>query len=101
MGALDEKLRQAEETHLRLRAANPGSANLDEKAVLLREILSVLEEARCVLGNEAAASPALRQALLALRVDAEFHAGRQTEAEGYRNAADVLAAYQQLRRACP
>jgi hypothetical protein len=92
MPRLDD-LRAARRAHEALRAVPPSAENLAEKAALYRAVKAVLDAAQ-----EETDGGDLRRACLLLSIDAAFYAGF-SDAEGFREARDAWAQYDELERA--
>lgn len=96
--ALADRIVAARGTHARLRSVPVSADTLDEKRPLYDSIKGLFDELWQHLNetpNDNAAK-AVRSAIRGLTVDAEWHAGLQNEAEGYRDAADVTDQYRVL-----
>jgi hypothetical protein len=95
---LADRIAAAREIHVRLRSIPVSVATLDEKRPLYDSIKTTLDELWLLLNDvsESTTKKTLRSAIRALTVDAEFFAGLQNEAEGYREEGDVTQQYNVL-----
>ena len=99
MNVLDQIL-AAREAHEKLRASPPARATLGPKGEQYRLVKAVLDRLWEAAGRpDAMASTAdIRRAVGRLTTDAEYYAGL-SDAEGFRDPAEVMALYDMLERA--
>ena len=99
MGMLEE-IRTARQAHEALRSSPPARATLAQKADHYGAVKSVLDRLWEAADRSGATAPAadVRRSIRRLTADAEYYAGL-SDAEGFRDPAEVTAEYDLLERA--
>lgn len=96
--SLVSRIVSAREAHARLRSVPVSADALEDKRPLYDSIKAALDELGLLLKEAPKdnTTKPIRSAIRGLTVDAEWYAGIQGEAEGYRDANDVTQQYSVL-----
>lgn len=96
--SLRERIRAARATHEQLRAVPPISENLNAKRSLYESLRELFDELWIAMESvpDRSSAELLRSAIRMLTIDAEWFAGIQADAEGFRDVTDLYAQYDLL-----